>query len=102
VYSSAVASAFRLGVDHEDRWLVSLSLHHMGGLAPVYRSALYGTTLVLQEGFSPGGTADDIDTYDVTGISLVPTMLQQMLDRRGTPRTRSGWRCWVERPHRTS
>ncbi|MCG1007438.1 class I adenylate-forming enzyme family protein [Halorubrum lacusprofundi] len=84
VYSSAVASAFRLGVDHEDRWLVSLSLHHMGGLAPVYRSALYGTTLVLQEGFSPGGTADDIDTYDVTGISLVPTMLQQMLDRRGT------------------
>ncbi|WP_123620903.1 AMP-binding protein [Halorubrum sp. CSM-61] len=84
VYSSAVASAFRLGVDRGDRWLVSLSLHHMGGLAPVYRSALYGTTLVLREGFDPGGTADDIDTYDVTGISLVPTMLKRMLDRRGT------------------
>ncbi|KKF39542.1 AMP-dependent synthetase [Halorubrum saccharovorum] len=84
IYSSAVASAFRLGVDRGDRWLVSLSLHHMGGLAPVYRSALYGTTLVLREGFDPGGTADDIDTYDVTGISLVPTMLQRMLDRRGT------------------
>ncbi|EMA64322.1 class I adenylate-forming enzyme family protein [Halorubrum lipolyticum] len=84
VYSSAVASAFRLGVDQGDRWLVSLSLHHMGGLAPVYRSVLYGTTLVLREGFDPGGTADDIDTYDVTGISLVPTMLRRMLDRRGT------------------
>ncbi|EMA68260.1 AMP-dependent synthetase and ligase [Halorubrum aidingense JCM 13560] len=84
VYSSAVASAFRLGVDPDDRWLVSLALHHMGGLAPVYRSVLYGTTLVLREGFDPGGTADDIDTYDVTGVSLVPTMLQQMLDRRGT------------------
>ena len=84
VYSSAVASAFRLGVEPEDRWLVSLSLHHMGGLAPVYRSALYGTTLVLREGFAPGGTADDIDSYDVTGISLVPTMLKRMLDRRGT------------------
>ncbi|WP_128905102.1 AMP-binding protein [Halorubrum amylolyticum] len=84
VYNSAIASAFRLGVDQGDRWLVSLSLHHMGGLAPVYRSALYGTTLVLREGFDPGGTADDIDTYDVTGISLVPTMLQRMLDRRGT------------------
>ena len=84
VYSSAVASAFRLGVDPGDRWLVSLSLHHMGGLAPVYRSALYGTTLVLREGFDAGGTADDIDTYDVTGVSLVPTMLKQMLDRRGT------------------
>ncbi len=84
VYSSAVASAFRLGVDPDDRWLVSLALHHMGGLAPVYRSALYGTTLILREGFDPGGTTDDIDRYDVTGVSLVPTMLSQMLDRRGT------------------
>ena len=84
VYSSAVASAFRLGVDPGDRWLVSLALHHMGGLAPVYRSVLYGTTLVLREGFDPGGTADDIDRYDVTGVSLVPTMLERMLDRRGT------------------
>ena len=84
VYSSAVASAFRLGVEADDRWLVSLSLHHMGGLAPVYRSVLYGTTVVLREGFDAGGTADDIDTYDVTGVSLVPTMLRRMLDRRGT------------------
>lgn len=84
VYASGVASAFRLGVHPDDRWLVSLALHHMGGLAPVYRSALYGTTLVLREGFDPGGAADDIDRYDVTGVSLVPTMLKRMLDRRGT------------------
>ena len=84
VYSSAVASAFRLGVESDDRWLVSLSLHHMGGLAPVYRSVLYGTTLMLRGGFDAGGTADDIDAYDVTGVSLVPTMLRRMLDRRGT------------------
>ncbi|MUW14491.1 o-succinylbenzoate--CoA ligase [Halorubrum sp. CBA1125] len=84
VYSSAVASGFRLGVDADDRWLVCLSLHHMGGLAPVYRSVLYGSTLVLREGFAPGGAADDIDAYDVTGVSLVPTMLERMLDSRGT------------------
>ncbi|QAU11726.1 2-succinylbenzoate--CoA ligase [Halorubrum sp. BOL3-1] len=84
VYSSAVASGFRLSVAADDRWLVSLSLHHMGGLAPVYRSVLYGTTLVLREGFDAAGTADDIDAYDVTGVSLVPTMLRRMLDRRGT------------------
>ncbi len=84
VYSSAVASAFRLGVEPADRWLVALALTHMGGLAPVYRSTLYGTTLVLRTGFDPGGTADDIDRYDVTGVSLVPTMLKRMLDSRGT------------------
>jgi O-succinylbenzoic acid--CoA ligase len=82
--ASAVASAFRLGVLPDDRWLVTLSMHHMGGLAPVYRSVLYGTTLVLREGFEPGAAADDIGKYDVTGVSLVPTMLQQMLERRGT------------------
>lgn len=84
VFSSAVASAFHLGVLPDDRWLVPLSLYHMGGLAPLYRSTLYGTTVVLRGGFDPGGTADDIGTYDVTGVSLVPTMLKRMLDSRGT------------------
>ena len=84
VYSSAVASAFRLGVLPEDRWLVPLSLYHMGGLAPLYRSTLYGTAVVLRGEFEPGPTADDIDSYDVTGVSLVPTMLKRMLDSRGT------------------
>ncbi|SEO81144.1 O-succinylbenzoic acid--CoA ligase [Halogranum amylolyticum] len=84
VFSSAVASAFHLGVLPDDRWLVPLSLYHMGGLAPLYRSTLYGTTVVLRGEFDPGATADDISTYDVTGVSLVPTMLKRMLDSRGT------------------
>jgi O-succinylbenzoic acid--CoA ligase len=82
--SSAVASAFRLGLHGDDRWLVCLSLHHMGGLSPVLRMPLYGTTVVLEESFDPGRTADDIGSYDVTCVSLVPTMLKRMLDLRGT------------------
>ncbi|WP_101297688.1 AMP-binding protein [Halegenticoccus soli] len=84
VFHSAVASAFRLGVAPDDRWLVALSLYHMGGLAPLYRSALYGTAVVLRTSFDPGGTADDVGAYGATGISLVPTMLRRMLDSRGT------------------
>lgn len=82
--ASAAATGFRLGVDPDDRWLVALAFHHTGGVMPVYRSVLYGTTIVVREGFDPGGTADDIREHDVTGVSLVPTMLRQMLDRRGT------------------
>jgi O-succinylbenzoic acid--CoA ligase len=82
--ASAVASAFRLGVVPDDRWLVTLPMYHMGGLAPVLRCALYGTTVVVREGFDPGPTADDIGQFDVTGVSLVPTMLTRMLDARGT------------------
>ncbi|WP_396612784.1 o-succinylbenzoate--CoA ligase [Haloferax sp. S1W] len=82
--ANAVASAFRLGLSPDDRWLVTLSLHHMGGIGPVLRSPLYGTTVVLREEFAAGGAADDIGKYDVTGVSLVPTMLTRMLDSRGT------------------
>ena len=80
VFSSAVASAFRLGLDPADRWLVPLSIHHMGGLAPLYRSALYGTTVVLRSSFDATGVVEDIDRYDVTLVSLVPTMLRRMLE----------------------
>lgn len=79
VYASAAASAFRLGLDPADRWLVTLSLHHMGGLAPLYRSALYGTTVVLRAGFDAPGVVADLERHDVTLVSLVPTMLRRML-----------------------
>jgi O-succinylbenzoic acid--CoA ligase len=82
--ASATASGFRLGIDPADRWLVPLSLHHMGGIAPVLRSALYGTTAIIRESFDPGGTVDDIQRFDATCISLVPTMLRRMLSARGT------------------
>jgi len=82
--ASAIASAFRLGIDPEDRWLVPLSLHHMGGIAPILRSTLYGTTPIVRESFDPGGTVDDLRAYDATCVSLVPTMLRRMLAARGT------------------
>ncbi|KAB1188571.1 MULTISPECIES: o-succinylbenzoate--CoA ligase [Haloferax] len=84
ILANAMASSFRLGLTPGDRWLVTLSLHHMGGIGPILRSPLYGTTIVLREGFDAGGAADDIGKYDVTGVSVVPTMLKRMLDSRGT------------------
>src|SRR6056297_1933973 len=51
--ASATASAFRLGVARDDRWLCCLPMYHMGGLAPVVRSALYGTPVVIQRAFDP-------------------------------------------------
>ncbi|NEU56938.1 o-succinylbenzoate--CoA ligase [Halorussus sp. MSC15.2] len=80
--ASATASAFRLGVTPDDSWLLCLSMYHMGGLSVVLRSALYGTTVVLQEGFDAGAAADAVAEYGVTGVSLVPTMLRRMLDAR--------------------
>ncbi len=78
--TSATASAFRLGVDPADRWLCCLPMYHVGGLAPVIRSTLYGTTTVIQRAFDPERTAAVMGAYDVTGVSLVPTMCKRLLE----------------------
>jgi len=78
--ASAVASAFRLGVDPGDRWLDPLPIHHMGGLAPVLRSALYGTAVVIQTGFDAERTARATREHGATGVSLVPAMLRRIVE----------------------
>ncbi|WP_090385539.1 o-succinylbenzoate--CoA ligase [Natronobacterium texcoconense] len=83
--ASATASAFRLGVDPDDRWLCCLPMYHMGGLAPVLRSTLYGTTVVIQREFDPLETARVLEEYDVTGVSLVPTMCKRLLEAGWEP-----------------
>ena len=78
--SSAVASAFRLGVLPHDRWFSPLSTYHMGGLAPIVRCALYGTTVVVAGGFDAERTGRQIEECEASGVSLVPTMLRRLLD----------------------
>ncbi len=83
--ASATTSAFRLGVGPDDRWLCCLPMYHMGGLAPVVRSALYGTPVVIQRAFDPDATARVLEDYSITGVSLVPTMCKRLLDAGWEP-----------------
>ncbi|SDK17981.1 class I adenylate-forming enzyme family protein [Natronorubrum texcoconense] len=83
--ASATASAFRLGVTPADRWLCCLPMYHMGGLAPVVRSMLYGTPVVIQRAFDPEKTARVMGEFDITGVSLVPTMCKRLLDAGWNP-----------------
>jgi len=80
LFWSAVASAFRLGVQPHDRWLLCLPLCHVGGLSVVLRSCLYGTAIVLHERFDPQSVAESLERDEITLISLVPTMLKRLLD----------------------
>lgn len=77
--ASAAASATRLGVLPADRWLSPLPPYHMGGLAPIYRSVLYGTAVIVPETTGPTTLADLAHRHDVTGLSLVPTLLDRLL-----------------------
>lgn len=78
-YWSTIASALRLGVRPEDRWLACLPLYHVGGLAVLFRSCLYGTAVVLHDGFDTGAIRRDLRDSAVTLVSLVPTMLDRLL-----------------------
>jgi O-succinylbenzoic acid--CoA ligase len=77
---SAVGSAFNIGVQPEDRWLCCLPLSHVSGLSIVMRSVIYGTGMVLQDGFEVDAMADSLERDGVTLLSVVSTMLVRLLD----------------------
>jgi O-succinylbenzoic acid--CoA ligase len=79
---SATASALRLGLHKDDRWLSCLPLYHVGGLAVLFRSCLYGTAVILQDGFDVVAFNQSLDGEGVTMTSLVPTMLYRLLPTR--------------------
>jgi o-succinylbenzoate---CoA ligase len=77
---SAVGSAFNLGVDPSDRWLCCLPLSHVAGLSIVIRSVIYGTTVVLLDGFDTEQVASTLVGGDISVVSLVPTQLVRLLE----------------------
>jgi len=77
---NALGSALALGLHHDDRWLCTLPLSHVGGLAILLRSAIYGTTVVLHERFDTAMALTAIERDKVTLVSLVPTTLARLLD----------------------
>jgi O-succinylbenzoic acid--CoA ligase len=74
ILANTLGCAVALGHDRAERWLCPLPLSHVGGLMVLLRSAIAGTTAVLD------GPARD----DVTVASLVPTQLGRLLEA-GTP-----------------
>ncbi len=80
--ASALGSAVALGLDELERWLCPMPLAHVGGLSIPIRSAIYGTTAVLQERFDGDAVAAALadPARRITLVSLVPTMLARVLD----------------------
>jgi O-succinylbenzoic acid--CoA ligase len=78
--ASAIASAWNLGVAPDDRWLCCLPLWHVGGLAILHRSAIYGTTAVVHDGFDVDAVRESLESGEATLVSLVATMLQRLID----------------------
>ncbi|MFA6235063.1 MAG: o-succinylbenzoate--CoA ligase [Bacteroidota bacterium] len=77
---SAEGSAANLGVREDDNWLCVIPLYHIGGLAIVTRSLIYGTAMTVHQRFDPTAALDTLRHGRITLLSVVPTMLQRIMD----------------------
>ena len=87
-WASAAGANRNLHLGPGDRWLLSLPLWHVGGLAVIFRCLQAGAAVALAgDGESP---ADAVPALGVTHISLVATQLHRLLcDPRGREALRS-------------
>lgn len=80
--ASARGSEANLGAHPAPRWLGTLPLFHVGGLAMLTRTAYDGGCLVLRERFEAEDTNRAIDEEGVSHASFVATTLERVLDAR--------------------
>lgn len=91
-YASATASAFNLGLHHDDAWLCAVPLFHISGYSILMKSVLYGMEVHLVAKFDAERVNQALKSGDVTMISVVTAMLSTMLhalDGSYHPRLRS-------------
>lgn len=99
-YFSAVSSALNLGITEQDRWLIALPLFHISGLSALFKSVIYGMTVVLHQRFSVSDVLDSISRHQVTMISAVQTMLASLWKKQAVALNPSGAFCLAEALHR--
>ena len=83
------ASANVLGVEEDDNWLVVLPMFHVSGLSIILRTLYNGTKATIREKFSEQVVLEALETEDVTMVSLVPTVLQRIVERIQAPTLRA-------------
>jgi O-succinylbenzoic acid--CoA ligase len=84
-YYNAEGSNLNIRLGPEDRWLLTLPVYHVGGLAILFRCLLGGAAVVLPD--QTNDIVESISRYRVTHVSMVPTQLYRILrDQKDTKR----------------
>ncbi|MBI3315011.1 MAG: o-succinylbenzoate--CoA ligase [Candidatus Omnitrophica bacterium] len=83
-FYSAQGSQEMIPLTASDRWLLSLPLYHVAGIAVVVRCFLAGASVVIPNACLPAGRDKDlisaIERNQATHVSLVPAQLYRMLE----------------------
>lgn len=89
-YYSALGSNENIALVPGDRWLLSLPLYHVAGVAVLFRCFLAGATVVLPTQQAP--LFDELAASRITHVSMVSTQLLRVMEhveRDGLPDLKS-------------
>ncbi|WP_198264446.1 AMP-binding protein [sulfur-oxidizing endosymbiont of Gigantopelta aegis] len=67
-------------LDRSSLWLNCMPLNHIAGVMIVYRCWFQDASMILHDEFNAQQVWSDLQRYAVTHISLVPRMLQRLLE----------------------
>ncbi|MBO0743967.1 MAG: AMP-binding protein [Candidatus Dormibacteraeota bacterium] len=73
-----------LGTGDQDRWLLMLQPHHVGGLAMFLRAAAQAQPVIVVPRFEETAVLQALRQYRPTLVSAVPTMLTRLVAAGGT------------------
>ena len=83
--SSTESAGTFFSFNHNDRWLVSLPLYHIGGIQILIRSIVYGSAMIIPKSLRTNDIIEAMGKFKPTQISLVPTVLSRLIKKEITP-----------------
>lgn len=78
-WASAIGSSLNLGLAGTDKWLLTVPLYHISGYSMLMKGLIYGNEIHLVKKFTAPAVIKLIQNEGITHISLVPTMLNSLL-----------------------
>ncbi|WP_059171490.1 o-succinylbenzoate--CoA ligase [Bacillus sp. FJAT-27445] len=92
---SASGSALNLGLSTEDTWLCTVPLFHISGYSILMRCIIYGMHIIIHSHFDEEKVIEEIQSKQVTIMSVVGTTLSRVLEMLGEKRLPETFRCML-------
>ncbi|MBM4172547.1 MAG: o-succinylbenzoate--CoA ligase [Ignavibacteria bacterium] len=79
LFESTMLTVQFSNLSENDKWLASLPFYHIGGFMIIVRSLITGSSLFIPEGLKTKNIVSAMKLYNPTHISLIETVLQDIL-----------------------
>ncbi|MHA6252302.1 o-succinylbenzoate--CoA ligase [Oceanobacillus sp. CAU 1775] len=92
---NAIGSALNLGMQQEDKWLITLPFFHVSGLTSLIKNVIYGMPIYFMKKFDVTAVHEAIMTKQITIVSVVTVMVQRLIEKLGEQKYPETMRCFL-------